>query len=130
MGSRKVTTSPTNTATLCAWARMSYGKTHCYLSTINRCRQLTVQYICIRYHVYDIGDPYVTYNINVTVQQFDFKTTSYADEQDDEEGKEVWSTVGYAEIGPQRMGDNTQRQNKAKTSGPQVGTLDHTNCIA
>ena len=82
--------------------------------------------------MYDIGDPYVTYNINVTVQQFDFKTTSYGDEQEGEqeqEGKEVWSTVGYAEIGPQRMGDNTQRQNKAKTSGPQVGPLDHTDCI-
>ena len=74
-----------------------------------------------RYHVYDIGDPYVSYNINVTVQQFDFKTTSLADQQQGEEGKEVWSTLGYAEIGPQRMGDNTERQNKAKTSGPQVG---------
>ncbi len=63
------------------------------------------------YHVFDIGDPYVSYTINVTVQQMDFRTIA---------GGTTWSTVGYAEIGPERLGDNTDRNNLGTSSGPKV----------
>lgn len=72
-----------------------------------------------RYHIFDIGDPYVTYKINVTVQQLSYNRRAY----DSSSSEEVWKTVGFAEIGPQRIGDNTKRGNElmdAETSGPQV----------
>ena len=53
------------------------------------------------------------YRINVTVQQLDYREDS---------GRDVWSTVGYATIGPQRVGDNTDRKKPGTTSGPQVTT--------
>ena len=61
--------------------------------------------------MFDIGDPFVSYTINVTVQQMDFTSLS---------GETIWKSVGFAEIGPERHGDNTNRNNPAKASGPQV----------
>ncbi len=81
--------------------------------------------------MYDIGDPHVLYRINVTVQQLSYiqQTTVESDsEASDSEisdstkvvPKEVWHTVGYAIIGPERIGDNTNRQKPGTSSGPEV----------
>ena len=77
-------------------------------------------FMLCRYHIFDIGDPYITYKINVTVQQLDYNKRSYSTESPEE----VWKTVGFAEIGPQRIGDNTERGvedlPRGVSSGPQV----------
>ena len=67
----------------------------------------------------EIRTPFLVYTVNVTVQQLDFKSKG----EDGEEGKDVWKTVGYVEIGPRRIGDNTARKHKGKSSGPQVSLL-------
>jgi len=73
-------------------------------------------FVC-RYRICEIRDPFLTYTVNVTVQQLELELR---DNSGKEGKKEVWKTVGFAEIGPQRFGDNTQRKNPGKTSGPQV----------
>ena len=78
-----------------------------------------VPFAC-RYHIFEVGDPYTTYKINVTVQQLDYNQRAYDKSATTEE---VWKTVGFAEIGPQNIGDNTARGDKlldATSSGPQV----------
>ena len=67
----------------------------------------------------EIRTPFLVYTVNVTVQQLDFKSKG----EDGEEGEDVWKTVGYVEIGPRRIGDNTARKHKGKSSGPQVSLL-------
>ena len=64
----------------------------------------------------EIRTPFLVYTVNVTVQQLDFKSKG----EDGQEGEDVWRTVGYVEIGPRRIGDNTARKHKGKSSGPQV----------
>lgn len=73
-------------------------------------------FVC-RYRICEIRDPFLTYTVNVTVQQLELELR---DNSGKEGKREVWKTVGFAEIGPQRFGDNTQRKNPGKTSGPQV----------
>lgn len=73
-------------------------------------------FVC-RYRICEIRDPFLTYTVNVTVQQLELELR---DDSGKEGKREVWKTVGFAEIGPQRFGDNTQRKNPGKTSGPQV----------
>ena len=80
--------------------------------------------------MYDIGDPHVLYRINVTVQQLTYtQQITDLEEADSETSdsktekvapKEVWHTVGYAIIGPERIGDNTNRQKTGTSSGPEV----------
>ncbi len=77
--------------------------------------------------MYDIGDPHVLYRINVTVQQLTYTQQTADLEETDSETKtekvapkEVWHTVGYAIIGPERIGDNTNRQKTGTSSGPEV----------
>ena len=65
--------------------------------------------------MFEIGSPYLTYQINVTVQQLDYRRKTH-----DAEEKEVWSSVGFAEIGPERVGQNTNTHQRAKTSSPKV----------
>jgi len=76
--------------------------------------------MCCRWGVLDIGDPYLIYRINVTVQQLDFKMKTKKNGKKVE--REVWTTVGNAVIGPERRGDNTNRKANGKTSGPEVCT--------
>ena len=78
-------------------------------------------HVCIKYsyNVYEIGDPYLTYKINVTVQQLDYQERSYKKGKN-QKLKDIWYTVGYAEIGPERMGQNTDQNQVGKTSGPKV----------
>ena len=79
-----------------------------------------VRFLMNRWRVFDIGDPYIAYRINVTVQQVDFsvRDTDSADETGPT--KTVWKTIGYATIGPQMHKDNTNRKKPGVTSGPQV----------
>ena len=66
--------------------------------------------------MFDVGDPYITYRINVTVQQMDYTVATNSKDG----SKTVWKTVGYATIGPQMNIDNTNRKKPGVTSGPQV----------
>ena len=77
------------------------------------------QRLLCRYHVFEIGDPFLTYQINVTVQQYD---TRVRVEEASEETREVWNTLGYATVGPERPGDNTANNKDGKTSTPMVRT--------
>lgn len=70
------------------------------------------------YNVFEVGKPYLTYTINVTVQQLDYKRRTQKGKIVKE--KDVWSTVGYAEIGPERMGQNTDANQVGKASVPMV----------
>ena len=76
-------------------------------------------YTCLscvsRYHVFEIGEPFLTYQINVTVQQYDTMVRVGSDET-----KELWHTIGYATVGPERPGDNTANRQTGKTSTPKV----------
>lgn len=75
------------------------------------------------YNVFIINPPYLTYKINVTVQQLDYK-------RKDTNGKmtSVWSTVGFAEIGPEKIGQNTNSDPLfAKTSSPKVNFVFYNN---
>ena len=65
--------------------------------------------------MFEIEDPYVTYQINVTVQQLSFM-------HNDASGREqkVWSTIGNAVVGPERIGQNTNANQDGTTSGPMV----------
>ena len=80
-----------------------------------------------RWRVFDVGDPYIAYRINVTVQQVDYTATATKSKNDDstksenaDSPKTVWKTIGYATIGPQMHTDNTNRKKPGVTSGPQV----------
>lgn len=77
--------------------------------------------IIYRWRVFDVGDPYIAYRINVTVQQVDYTATATKSKNDDST-KTVWKTIGYATIGPQMHIDNTNRKKPGVTSGPQVYT--------
>lgn len=72
--------------------------------------------------MYDIGDPYVIYRINVTVQQLDYRQRSTEEAEGSEEFTPVWRTVGYAVIGPERIGENTNNRRSGLSSGPEVRT--------
>lgn len=74
-----------------------------------------------RYNVYEMGDPYLTYTVNVTVQQLNYKTK----QKNDKKTMNVWSTVGFAEIGPKRMGQNTNANHVGKESSPKVETNEY-----
>ena len=77
--------------------------------------------------MYDIGDPYLLYRINVTVQQLDYHRK---EDTESDEPREVWHTIGYATIGPERIGDNTNRKKPGVTSGPEVfHSLYHDDCL-
>ena len=65
--------------------------------------------------MFEIKKPYLTYKINVTVQQLDYKRKGV-----DGNVRDVWSTVGFAEIGPERIGQNTIDYQNGITSSPKV----------
>lgn len=65
--------------------------------------------------MFEILQPYLSYKINVTVQQLDYKESS-----SDGAARDVWRTVGYAEIGPETFGQNTNQNQVGKTSGPKA----------
>lgn len=67
-----------------------------------------------RFRVFDIGNPFLVYRINVTVQMLDYKRNTSNGAVD------RWKTIGYAVIGPQLSKDNTNRKKPGVTSGPQV----------
>ncbi len=66
--------------------------------------------------MFSFETPYVTYKINVTVQQLDYQLLATGNK----EKRDLWKTIGYAEIGPQRIGQNTANNQKGTTSGPKV----------
>ena len=70
--------------------------------------------------MFHIENPYVTYKINVTVQQLDYQVIS----PDNNERKNVWKTIGHAQIGPQRIGQNTAQGQRGTVSGPKVQTTE------
>lgn len=66
------------------------------------------------------------YRINVTVQQLDYHKIGDSEEMVGEEkttSTKVWRTIGYATIGPEMMGDNTNRKKSGVTSGPDVNNI-------
>ena len=66
--------------------------------------------------MFEVEEPFVTYKINVTVQQL--RKPLYKDEE------EKWVTVGFAQIGPEQQGANIQGSLQDGTSsGPQVCLL-------
>ena len=72
------------------------------------------------YNIFRVEPPYLTYKINVTVQQLDYNRRGA-----DGKTTGVWSTVGFAEIGPEQIGQNTNTNQFAKTSSPQVQSIIH-----
>lgn len=78
------------------------------------------------YNVFEIMEPYLVYKINVTVQQLDYKETGLSGDSRDD--RDVWKTIGYAEIGPERLGQNTNQNQVGKTSGPQA-SIDIYICV-
>jgi hypothetical protein len=67
--------------------------------------------------VHDIGHPYVTYTIRVTLQQLDFKNMTALRNGTHET---VWRTIGTAYAGPQREAHNIPKVVKGNSSSPQV----------
>ena len=85
-----------------------------------------ILYDLFRWQVYDIGDPYILYRINVTVQQLDYHQIGDGEEiagQEKATSTKVWRTIGYATIGPEMIGDNTNRKKPGVTSGPEVNNI-------
>lgn len=98
---------------LFAWDLTIYGNKSLQWTNINVVI-CSVHSTC-RYNVFEINDPYVTYKIEVLVQQLDYERYN-----DKGEKENVWVTVGKAEIGPQRIGQNTQNRTSGRSSGPSV----------
>jgi len=87
------------------------------------CKTL-IPVVLYRYFTFEVLEPYIVYQINVTVQQLDYSKVS--DDPDDQ--VDVWRTIGYVTVGPQRIGDNTANAYKSGySSGPQVAS--HTNVV-
>ena len=72
--------------------------------------------------MFEIGDPFLTYQINVTIQQYDTVLVA-----SDGSESELWRTIGYATVGPEKIGDNTANTQAGSTSTPMVLAL--TFCI-
>lgn len=71
---------------------------------------------CYRYHTFEVLEPFLTYKINVTVQQLDYSRLGADDGEAD-----VWRTIGYVVVGPHKIGDNTANTyGPSDSSGPQV----------
>jgi len=71
-----------------------------------------------RYYTFEVMKPFLTYKINVTVQQLDY--SSLEDDPGDVE-IDIWRTIGYVVVGPQKVGDNTANSyGPSDSSGPQV----------
>lgn len=78
--------------------------------------------MCVhRYRVHDIGDPYVTYTIKVTLQQLDYEIKQNANGTN-LPPKEIWRNIGKAFVGPQVEAQNINRVEQGKTSTPKVVT--------
>ena len=92
--------------------------THTYAHTCAHQLQHFLSFVfpILSYAVYEIGDPYVTYQINVTVEQ-----VSHTYENNIGQVQEVWSTIGYAIVGQERIGQNTNHNQDGDASGPMVG---------
>jgi hypothetical protein len=85
----------------------------------------------LNYHVFEVNQPYLSYRVNVTVQELQYITRNLSTNQ----LNEVWKTVGYAVIGPQTIGQNTNQNQVGETSGPNVkavwlGSFQTTTAIA
>lgn len=71
----------------------------------------------IRYRVHDIGNPYMTYTIKVTLQQLDFQNKTSSENNTSEN---VWRTIGTAYVGPQMEAQNIPEAIRGNASSPQV----------
>ncbi|XP_065882454.1 hapless 2-like [Dysidea avara] len=69
------------------------------------------------YYTFEVMEPFLTYKINVTVQQLDYSVL-----EDDADGEgDVWRTIGYVVVGPHKIGDNTANSyGPSDSSGPQI----------
>lgn len=83
-------------------------------------RLLLVTIAIISYNVFEVKDPYLSYKINVTVQQLDYKEYYTNLVNNKNEKRDIWRTVGFAEIGPETIGQNTNQNQVGKASGPEV----------
>eukprot|EP00731_Ephydatia_muelleri_P027288 Em0019g161a len=68
-----------------------------------------------RYNIFEIGNPYVTYWINITVERLGYMAKAADGRQ-----MPVWSTVGSTLIGPQNIGDNTASKKNSTTDVPEI----------
>ena len=57
----------------------------------------------------------MTYQINVTVHQLSYTYDTNGKEE------EVWSTIGYATVGPERLGQNININQPGISSNTMVG---------
>ncbi len=73
-----------------------------------------------RFRAHDIGDPYVTYTIKVTLQQLDYEKQRIAKNGTRLPIKQVWKTIGTAYAGPQNEAQNIPEVKKGNSSSPQV----------
>uniref|UniRef100_A0A1X7UMY0 Generative cell specific-1/HAP2 domain-containing protein n=1 Tax=Amphimedon queenslandica TaxID=400682 RepID=A0A1X7UMY0_AMPQE len=78
---------------------------------------ICITYDSLNYNVFEVLQPYITYTINVTVQELDYKREIFGRGGGTED---VWRTIGYAEIGPDRIGQNTNQNQVGKSSGTNI----------
>ena len=79
-----------------------------------------------RYYTFEVMEPFLTYKINVTVQQLDY--SNLEDDPGDDE-VDIWRTIGYVIVGPQKVGDNTANSyGPSDSSGPQVSWCNIKSC--
>ena len=76
-----------------------------------------------RFRVHDIGDPYVTYVIKVTLQQLSYEKQTAAKNGTRLPLKQVWKTIGTAFAGPKNEAGNIDRMGKGNSSSPQVAMV-------
>lgn len=86
---------------------------------VTACRSCLLRAYLIRYRVHEIGQPYVTYTIRVTLQQLDFKNKTLSKNGTTES---VWRTIGTAYVGPQTESHNIPEMIKGNSSSPEVMT--------
>lgn len=70
--------------------------------------------------MHDIGDPYVTYTIKVTLQQLNYEQRVLANNATKLPPTQVWKTIGTAYVGPQQEAQHIAEVVKGNSSSPQV----------
>ena len=73
--------------------------------------------------MYSIGDPYIEYTINVTLQQLNFIKDK------DENGKKIdpveeWIDIGHVVVSPKSEGRSIDEKGKGNSSTPRVMNND------
>lgn len=82
-------------------------------------------YIVCRYRVHEIGDPYLTYTIQVKLQQLEYERRVRLNTTTGRSYKQIWRDVGKVYVGPsseaQQIG--ATKAKRGRTGTPQVYIL-------